>query len=533
MANVLDKLVRAVSPEAAVRREQARLRLQALDHVHQVMNSGYSESGASKRKNYARGWDSRGGSPKEDILENLPELRQRSRSLYMNDCLGRGAVNRVVENAVGPGLRLRAVPDADFLGISPEAASTWARQIERLWTAWADTRACDAQGLNTMDELDALALLAWLQSGDAFILLQYAPPARGEISGLRLLLLEADRVRTPRGKSDKDGIFDGVEVAGGRVAAYHVTNRHPLAVNALTSLTTSRIPVIGARSGRRNILHLVACERPEQWRGVPFLAPIIEAVKQLGRYREAELAAAVVAAMFTVFVKSDTPQAPLGEGFLDTDKVTANASDADKQYEMGPAAVMGMSPGESIEIANPMRPNAQFDAFVTAMAREIGASLGIPYEVLIQRFNSSFTASRGALMEAWKLFRTWRRRMVRNKKEPVYEEFVVEQLLLGQVTAPGFFDDPLRRRAWLKSEWNGPVQGLLNPVQEVEAAEKRVQSAFSTRAREAAEITGMDIESIIRERGLEEQRCKESGLVMPVPGPTNTGTTVVVEGNGG
>ena len=44
-------------------------------------------------------------------------------------------------------------------------------------------------------------------------------------------------------------------------------------------------------------------ERIGQRRGVPFLAQVIEALKQLGRYTDAELVAAVVSGMFTVFIR--------------------------------------------------------------------------------------------------------------------------------------------------------------------------------------------------------------------------------------
>lgn len=39
---------------------------------------------------------------------------------------------------------------------------------------------------------------------------------------------------------------------------------------------------------------------------VPFLAPVIEALKQLGRYTDAELVAAVVSGMFTVFIEKES-----------------------------------------------------------------------------------------------------------------------------------------------------------------------------------------------------------------------------------
>lgn len=57
---------------------------------------------------------------------------------------------------------------------------------------------------------------------------------------------------------------------------------------------------------------------------------------------------------------------------------------------------------------NPGRPNTAFDGFVVAICRQIGAALEIPYELLVKNFNASYSASRGALLEAWKMFRMYR-----------------------------------------------------------------------------------------------------------------------------
>ena len=65
------------------------------------------------------------------------------------------------------------------------------------------------------------------------------------------------------------------------------------------------VPAYGAQTGRRNAIHLFERRRPGQSRGVPYLAPVIETLKQLDRYTEAEIAAAVVAGLFAVFVKSE------------------------------------------------------------------------------------------------------------------------------------------------------------------------------------------------------------------------------------
>lgn len=115
---------------------------------------------------------------------------------------------------------------------------------------------------------------------------------------------------------------------------------------------------------------------------------------------------------------------------------------------------------------------------------------------------------RGALEEAWKSFRMYREWMINDFCQPIYEEWLSEAVAKERISAPGFFTDPLRRKAFCKAQWNGPARGLLNPVQEVTAAEKRVQNGFSTRANETMEMTGTDYYENCRQLEQEEKRLK-------------------------
>ena len=76
--NVIDRAIEWMAPEHALRRMDARNRLQM---IRRIKNSGYDESAASRKKNYGRGWNPANKSPQEDIDKNLPTLRARSRSL--------------------------------------------------------------------------------------------------------------------------------------------------------------------------------------------------------------------------------------------------------------------------------------------------------------------------------------------------------------------------------------------------------------------------------------------------------------------
>ncbi|GHV19069.1 hypothetical protein FACS18949_06590 [Clostridia bacterium] len=126
-----------------------------------------------------------------------------------------------------------------------------------------------------------------------------------------------------------------------------------------------------------------------------------------------------------------------------------------------------------------------------------------------RNFTSSYSASRGALLEAWKMFKMYRSWLAMDFCQPIYEEWLSEAVSKGRIPAPGFFASPLIRRAYCGAEWNGPAQGQLDPKKEVEAAELRVRSGLSTRSREAMELNGSDFNNNIRQLRQEKKMMKE------------------------
>jgi lambda family phage portal protein len=264
------------------------------------------------------------------------------------------------------------------------------------------------------------------------------------------------------------------------------------------------------------VIHLLPFERIGQHRGVPFLAPVLETLKQLGRYSDAELQAAVIGGMYAVFFTHKIDEGELGEepyaveGMTDT---SMSGLDGVDFKEVMSGGVMDLPPGVEPAQTSPGRPNQQFSAFVTALIQQVGSALGIPAELLFLNFTSSYSASRGALLEAWKLFFYWRKWWAANFCQPIYFEWLCEAVLKGRIQAPHFFDDPAVAYAYSWAEWNGPTQGQLDPLKEVKAAIARVDAGFSTRQRETMELTGGDWELNNRQRAKEEKLRKEAGLV--------------------
>ncbi|WP_106494898.1 phage portal protein [Lentibacillus sp. Marseille-P4043] len=509
--NIIDKTISFVSPNRALKRMESRNKIN-------LLNQGYGDHGASTRKKSMLGWFARSGSVLEDIERNIPKLRERSRDLYMGAPLATGALKTIRTNVVGSGLKLNSQIDYEYLGMTLEEADAWETKVEREFNLWADSVHCDAQRMNNFYELQQLAFLGQLMSGDSFALLPVIPRPNLPYD-IRVQIIEADRVCTPDKKmfNPNNKIINGVEVNyRGEIVAYHIAQHHPNSISMKRN-EWSRVRKFGANTGRPNIIHLMESERPEQRRGVPILAPVIESLKQLARYSEAELMAAVVSGMYTVFIKSENPQNEQpGQYFDDYDD---QIEEDDTNYELGNGSIVALGENESIQDSNPGRPNQAFDGFVTAICRQIGSALEVPYELLLKHFTASYSASRAALLEAWKMFRMRRSWLSSDFCQPIYEEFLAEAVAKGRIDAPGFFTDPVARKAYCMAEWNGPSQGQIDPLKEVKAAAQRVNEGFSTRTRETVELGNGDFFRNTRLRTVEERLRQEGGLIQNETNP--------------
>ncbi len=501
IARAIDGIIATVAPQTALKRTAARQKMQ-------ILNSGYGNYGANTTKKSLIGWNYAGGSAREDISDNLSILRQRSRDLYMGVPIATGAVKTMRTNVVGRGLMLKPTIDAEVLKITAEQAQQLEKEITREWALWADSPDCDMARIDNFYELQQLAFMNWLASGDTLVLLP-TKPRINQPYDLRVQLIEADRLSSPNNFDTFDNqIVGGVEAdADGEVIAYHFSKHHPLSY-ANEYMEWQRVEAYGKKTGRKNVLHLMCRERIDQRRGVPFLAPVIEALKQMGRYIDAELIAAVVSGLFTVFIEreSEDDGEPVGSGIKDDELID---DDDVNSLELAAGAILELAEGEKAHDINPGRPNKNFSGFVEAICRQIGAALEIPYELLLKHFTSSYSASRAALEEAWKMFKMYRAWLANDFCQPVYEEWLAEAVAKGRIAAPGFFSDPIRRKAYCRAQWNGPARGILDPVKEVNAAVTKVENGFSTRSIETMEMAGGDFYSNCEQLKHEERKLKE------------------------
>lgn len=534
--NIVDKVINFFDPIKGTKREYAR----KIQKVMSPKNSGYDAGGASTTKRSLREFNAESFSPQADIDYNLKILRERSRVLEMSSPLAAAAVNTTITKTVGSGLYVKPSIDYEFLGISKEEAEKWEHTVEREFLLWSESKHCDASSVHNFYEMQDLIFRGMISNGDGFALIKHRDPTPYMPYSLRLQVIESDRVCTPyggteewetynfnlvEGRNAKNGnrVVSGIEVdEDGKKIAYYICNKYPNEYIRIFDRVRkwTRVEAYGKRTGNPNVLHLYNATRAGAYRGVPLLAIAIEPLKQLTRYSEAELMASVVSSMFTVFVTTNdssasNPLSGMSNPFAANQGVEeAKRSNID-EIQMGNGAITMLENGERIEVANPSRPNSNYDAFVLSIYKQIGAGLEIPYEVLLKSYTSSYSASRAALLEAAEAFKKRRSYIENDFCQPAYEMFLAEAVARGRIEAKGFFTDPAIRKAWCGAKWNSTATvPVLDPTKEVQAAKMRVEEGFSTREAETVALNGSDYRTNVAQLIQENSKLIEASKIL-------------------
>lgn len=504
--NLLDKAIAYVAPKLAAERLVARTTL--------AMSGGYSGAGINKAQ--LSRWLTVPGSATTDIIPDLKALRARSGDQMRNSPIAAGAIGQTVNGVVGTGLSFNAEIDHQFLGLTEEEAEAWNEDHDRRFTAWCKSPDV-ALGRNlNFYGLQELSFRSELERGDVFCL---TPMVERPSAGVQLALqlIEADRVCNPDNKPNTDELLEGIQldpVTREPIGAW-VARLHPAdAMGKKNSWEFVRMR--GASTGRRNLLQSFMFTRVDQVRGVPWIAPILEPLKQLGRWTEAELNAAVTSSIFSVFLKMDP------EAFQDIFDEEAQGSIVEQAGRWSGAMESGKAinllPGEEPVSVSPTRPNPEFDPFFMAMMRQIGAALELPPQMLVLHFDASYTAARAAMVMAAKFWRRRRDRLITNICDPVHELWLAEEIIAGRIQAPGFFADPIVRAAWCGGVWTGDGLMTLDPQKEVAAARERVELEISSIDAESVAYDGIPWKVKHRQRAREVAAQKKDGTLIQKAG---------------
>lgn len=465
----LDRLIGYFSPASALRRSRAR-------YAIELINGARKYEGASK-SNRTGGWFTSNSDANSALVSALSTLRNRSRDLVRNEGYAAKAVQVIVENTIGTGIVAKA-------SAKDEAK---VQRANAAWNSWADTIDCDVDALHDFSGLQALAMRAVVEGGEAIIRRVRLDSKSGASIPLKIQVLEGDYLDSSKNERFSNGgyVIQGVEFdKNHKRVAYWLFDTHPGDTNSL-SLTAK-----STRHDAADIIHLYRVDRPGQARGVPWAAPVIMALRDFGDYEEAQLIRQKIAACFSAFVYDSEPPPETGQGLLPIDRVE-------------PGMIEHLPPGKDIKFASPPGVDG-YSEYSKQMLHKISAGFGgITYEAMTGDFSQvNFSSGRMGWLEFQRNIEAWRWRMVIPRMCAVVWNWFTEAAALSGVNLQG-----------VTPNWTPPRREMIDPVSETNTIISSIRGGMITLS-EAIRQSGYDPNEVLTERAKDDAKLDELGITL-------------------
>lgn len=489
----LDRAIAKVAPGWGQKRVAARHGLGILSNL--------VERRAASRKGRMSNRTVRTTSPYQEGIAR-ETLALKALEAAANDPLVAGLVRTIEINVIGKGLIPQSQPKIDILGITEKQARQVAAQAEWAFKMW--DQAADVAGRLSFADSQRLDIRQAFILGETLKLMVMSDDPARPLS-LAQQMVDPLRLKTPTNKSSDRSIRDGITLGpAGEPLLYHIADPRDPGRKAARKDDFKSFP---ARRGHRWVcMHRVLPLEPEQIRGISLLAPVLELADNLGEYAEMELAAAITSANFSVYLESmdGSHGADVGRG-LDADE------NGVPMLEYKPGQVYAGPHKPHLLSAN--RPPGTYDPYTKSLERRGIASQGLSSLLVSQDFSeTNYSAMRGAVVMAGKLFGLLQAWEANANCQPVWAMAFEEHVLRGVIELPGgvdqFYDNPL---AWVNANWRGPRQGLLDPNKEMAAYEKALENHILSLANIHTDM-GLDHEETLIQRAREVQELQNHGL---------------------
>jgi lambda family phage portal protein len=344
---------------------------------------------------------------------SLKVLRARSRDLERNGGIQERYLSAQEANVIGPefmafrgsGLQMKITSG----GETPDMVAN--DLIEKEWFEFCKKGNFDVTKKHSCNDFWRLTLRTVARDGDALVLAYRGYPNRWRLA---FQLLEGDYIDDSFNEDDQN-IRMGIELdAYRRKVAVWVLSKHPGDARFVDRIYSKdglrglrrRIPILGTDPSASVVaLHITRPKRAEETRGVPWITPAMEAIKQLEGYEEAELVASRVQACKHIFYTSEmfTPQ---GDRIGEEDQTTGELVES-----VEPGMATDLPPGKKPVFYDPTHPNQAYPDFVKSIKRKISSALNCAYNTLFVDLESvNYSSIRAGLLDErthFKMLQSW------------------------------------------------------------------------------------------------------------------------------
>ncbi|HZV06208.1 MAG TPA: phage portal protein [Gemmataceae bacterium] len=407
----------------------------------------------------ANGWYAPSTDANVELMGSLIWLRNRSRDLVRNNPYAARAIEELAGNVVGTGI----VPKAKTGNAALD------KIIDSEWPYFAE--ACDTPQRLDFYGMQTLTVRTMAESGESIVRFRPQPADFGLRIPLQLQMLEADFLDQARTMGLVNGhLMEGVQFdEKGRRVAYWLFSYHPggvLILNPRGGIVSQPVPA-------DQIMHVYRVLRPGQVRGVPWLAPVMMALRDLEDYCDAERIRKKIEACVTAFVTQ--PEGIDGDplGLADTDPSSGLPVE---KFE--PGMVEYLKPGQDVKFNNPPAAGGYREYKMTEL-QGIMAGIGLPYELGTGDMSQvNYSSWRGGMLGFRNTVEAYRwLTLIPLFCMPVWRRFIDVLMLQGKIPKSAASDEKVSLRT---VQWTAPRFESVDPVKDAEAVLKDVRMGRKT-----------------------------------------------------
>jgi hypothetical protein len=452
--------------------------------------SSVSQYNGEKTGGELKYWNLFGTDPVDFVRESYGLLASRCATLYQISAVARACVKKPLMYSIGDGLLFKSLPDHRYLGISEEAAREWGQEFTRLLHY-------EKKAIRYYKKQKQIAKEAKITGDSVLYFLRDGAPLG---SPFDIVVTGGDAIDWE--KSDAREYTLGIkrDQYGRRLGFW--------------STTAQSLVPFKDENGDQVAVQFLYPDRAGQLRGFSAFSSEIARSKNLDRIWDATLERMIQeATQIGYFNASKTDvnaQArDLARQLVDGSGQGADGTSLKELSGPVPNKVGGMyvlENEESMQFNDMKSPGNNFGTANEWTVNMFGMATGIPPEVIMGKYSTSYTAHKGALNDFWKMVIDERTDFVDGVDRVVNLEYLKHFARTGQLeVVPEFWENEKIQLAYLAGTTLGPVPGHVNPLQEVKADAEAVAQGFTLRSNVASKH-GNDFDNMVETWAQENER---------------------------
>jgi lambda family phage portal protein len=433
-----------------------------------------------------------------DKNDSFESLQKKGRIIGFNNEFGVHFLRTLLNKVNGPhGIKLQ-VRVKDKKGTYRADIN---ELVEKTWLEWGKKGEADVTGKLSWKALRDLTITTVARDGEIFIHLVKGFENK---FGFAIQLLESDNLdfNLNYDFNDKITIRNGIEYNewGKPLAYWFYKDKNINKFHNTTGFNKDDYKRIESK----NVLHIFFKKSVSQRRGETWFAPVIERMRVLYDYENAELVSSLIESSKLGFFskKAGSNAQDFSGDYIDKDE--------NPVINTEPGSMSILPTGWEILKFDPQHPVSNFDSFTNTILRGMATGLGMSYNHLANDLrNVNYSSLRSVALEDrdyWKTLQVWSIEEVENEIFSVWLEFAI---ISGKL-----------KLSWEEAEevkeniiWQCRGYRSVDPFKETKANVEALKNGLKTRTEILAE-EGKDFLDTLEQLRYEKEKIEEYGIII-------------------